>query len=196
MSYICVLDFEATCWENMTNKKHEIIEFPSVLLLWDKGTNEIKEISKTQIYCKPKNNSILSEFCKDLTKIKQKDVDDGISFPDALKKHEEWIEEHIPNYEKEDVTILTCGAWDLVHCAPDEFRNWEIWYPPAIYMKFINIKNDFEKLYGENAGGMMGMLKYLAMVKDGYREPVIKHSGFMPKKKYRKKKVETITTNL
>ena len=30
--YLCVLDFEATCWKDSTNKeKMEIIEFPSVL---------------------------------------------------------------------------------------------------------------------------------------------------------------------
>jgi hypothetical protein len=30
MDLICILDFEATCWEE--NGDHEIIEFPSVIL--------------------------------------------------------------------------------------------------------------------------------------------------------------------
>jgi len=33
--YLCVLDFEATCWENVVKDSQEIIEFPSVLYRLD-----------------------------------------------------------------------------------------------------------------------------------------------------------------
>ena len=51
--YLCVLDFEAICWENSTNKEQmEIIEFPSALY-------KITEINLTN-----KNNTRNSRFCR------------------------------------------------------------------------------------------------------------------------------------
>ena len=82
--YICVLDFEATCWEDMANKKHEVIEFPSVLLKWNKDKKEVIKLSEIQMYIKPKYNSTLSDFCTNLTGITQNLVDNGISFPEGL----------------------------------------------------------------------------------------------------------------
>ena len=39
--YLLVIDYEATCMENNTNYKHEIIEFPGVLI----DVHEIKIVS-------------------------------------------------------------------------------------------------------------------------------------------------------
>ena len=45
--YICVLDFEATCWKE--NNNHEIIEFPSILWKWqDYGFNKNKNVTNIQ----------------------------------------------------------------------------------------------------------------------------------------------------
>lgn len=163
IKYICVLDFEATCWENMTNRFHEIIEFPSVLLKWDVNEKEVQKIAEIQMYVKPKFDHILSDFCTDLTGITQNLVDDGIEFPKALALHEKWLNDNIPDYNIQCVHILTCGAWDIGTYITKEFRTWEIYSPPKIYTEFINIKKDFEEFYSHNAGGMMGMLNYLGL---------------------------------
>jgi len=213
MNYICVLDFEATCWEPMTGMFHEIIEFPSVLVEWNKDTKEKRIIDTIQLYCKPKVNQILSDFCTELTGITQDKIDSGISFTDALIAHKSWLEKNLGEIDKlvEEgrLLILTCGSWDLVHCAPGEFRRHDIHFPHKLYTQFINIKTDFEKFYGYNGGGMKSMLGKLnlsldgrhhsgiddcknitkilfKMIDDGYKEPSIKYSGFKPKKKYLK----------
>ncbi len=63
-----VLDFEATCQEGDKKFKQEIIEFPIVLVDLEK-----KQINDKffHYYIKPVENPKLTDFCKDLTKIKQ-----------------------------------------------------------------------------------------------------------------------------
>jgi DNA polymerase III alpha subunit (gram-positive type) len=72
--YICILDFEATCWDN--SRDHEIIEFPSVLLKWN-DDNEITIVDEFQIFVKPKKYPVVSEFCRKLTGITQEIVNKG-----------------------------------------------------------------------------------------------------------------------
>jgi inhibitor of KinA sporulation pathway (predicted exonuclease) len=94
VEFVCVLDFEATCWRDTNN--HEIIEFPSVLLKWD--NNDIEEVSRFQTYVKPKKNPVISEFCEELTGIKQKTIDQGVPLNLALKNHFEWLAKNTNNY--------------------------------------------------------------------------------------------------
>ncbi|XP_038947536.1 ERI1 exoribonuclease 2 isoform X3 [Rattus norvegicus] len=66
--YLIVVDFESTCWND--GKHHsspEIIEFPAVLL--NTATGEIE--SEFHAYVQPQEHPILSEFCTELTGIKQ-----------------------------------------------------------------------------------------------------------------------------
>lgn len=66
--YYCVIDFEATCEkENPQDYKHEIIEFPAVLV--DSTTLEVVDIF--HYYCKPVLKPKLTEFCQELTGITQ-----------------------------------------------------------------------------------------------------------------------------
>ena len=94
--YICILDFEATCWKE--NGNHEIIEFPSVMLKWTfdprKSTNyeqKIIQVSKIQHYVKPSTYPVVSTFCNELTGITQEMVNHGIELRDALDLHSEWL---------------------------------------------------------------------------------------------------------
>jgi ERI1 exoribonuclease 2 len=63
--YLLVLDFEATCWNNLDSKKKqsEIIEFPVVL--YDVKNNEI--VAEFQQYVIPTEHPKLSDFCIQLT---------------------------------------------------------------------------------------------------------------------------------
>lgn len=66
--FYCVIDFEATCEENNPhNYKHEIIEFPALMV----NAQTLSVDSKFHAYCKPVINPKLSTFCVKLTGIDQ-----------------------------------------------------------------------------------------------------------------------------
>jgi ERI1 exoribonuclease 3 len=154
--YICVLDFEATCWEEKTKNPYEIIEFPSVLLRFGE-TGMLERVAEFQAYVKPVINPTLSAFCTQLTGITQSQVDVGVDLATALKNHQKWLAEHVGSGE---VMIYTCGLWDLKTCAPADFAAKGI-VAPAIYKRFVNVKFAFEAFYGKKSFGMENMLTYL-----------------------------------
>lgn len=65
VDYFVVIDFEATCEEkNPPDYKHEIIEFPAVLV---SSANPVRIVDIFHSYCRPVINTELSDFCKGLT---------------------------------------------------------------------------------------------------------------------------------
>jgi inhibitor of KinA sporulation pathway (predicted exonuclease) len=138
MTYFCVLDFEATC-DDKYPCKNEIIEFPSILYKLTDGN--LQYIDKFQEYCKPSNK--LTEFCKNLTGIKQFQVDNSDTFPNILEKHQKWLLGFT-----NDVIIVTCGSWDLQKMFSDECENWDIEISELnLYHKFINIKEPVAEFF-------------------------------------------------
>lgn len=155
IKYLCVLDFEATCW--LRSDEHEIIEFPSIII--DLETNKI--INWFQVFVKPKNNPVVSSFCNELTGITQEQVDKGISFPEALKQHHKFISQYQP------LIICTDGDWDLRTMLPADCKNHNL-APPKTYSKWINIKRGFEKVYGASkSGGIPQMCEALKIEMKG-----------------------------
>ena len=170
--YICILDFEATCWNdngigNKDKSQIEIIEFPSIL--YKLQNNKLEKIGEFHEYVKPIINPILSEFCTELTGIKQETVDKADIFPNVFNRHYKWLSSSVPNLD--NLLFLTCGAWDLKIQLPRELNNKRLKKNEA-YLNFINIKDEFEYFYKSKAYGMDGMLKYLKMSLDGKH-----HSG-------------------
>lgn len=142
MQYV-VLDFEATCWKD--NDDHEIIEWPMLLL--DFKYKNIREEFFT--FVKPKNNPVLSDFCKELTGITQEQVDGGISFEAALSQALKWLEETKKKYYYVRTTFLICGNWDLEKMLPMEMKNHNIEASKEmeVFTKWINIKDLFKKRF-------------------------------------------------
>ena len=138
VDYICVLDFEATCWEG--SKEHEIIEFPSVLWRWDKKSN-FHKISEIQLFVKPSSNPNLSEFCKNLTGITQEQVNIGIPLKEALKSHYKWVSDHV--LDLDSLLIVTCGNWDLATMLPRDIAANKLSYPSPVYRRYVNLKQVF-----------------------------------------------------
>ncbi|GFO41858.1 eri1 exoribonuclease 2-like [Plakobranchus ocellatus] len=66
-SYLIIIDFESTCWENDKLIPQEIIEFPAVLL--NTCTGQIED--EFHYYLQPSEHPILSDFCQQLTGISQ-----------------------------------------------------------------------------------------------------------------------------
>lgn len=166
--YLCVLDFEATCWESSTRRNDmEIIEFPSVLYKVDEVTKTCEFVSEFAKYVKPVKNKI-SKFCTELTGISDETVKDADKIHTVYKQHMEWLEEHCKD---ELMVIATCGKWDLNTMLPNEIRNKRL---PVhkYYSTYINVKDEFNYFYKQKAKGMVGMLQYLKLKLDGRH-----HSG-------------------
>jgi inhibitor of KinA sporulation pathway (predicted exonuclease) len=85
MNYI-ILDLEATC-DDKTQIQNEIIEIGAVKL-----NENLKIIGEFQIFIKPIINPVLTDFCKDLTKIQQSDIDGAVGFKEALQKFLDFCE--------------------------------------------------------------------------------------------------------
>lgn len=160
MIYFCVLDFEATCWDDNSIPRHkmEIIEFPSIL--YKLSNNNLEHISKFHYYVKPVVYPKLSNFCINLTGIKQNTIDNAESFSSVYKKHIEWLKTYIT--EQDELYFVTCGDWDFNKIFPNELKNKKLIKDP-IYKYYINIKKEFEYFYKKKISGMIQMLSSLQL---------------------------------
>jgi inhibitor of KinA sporulation pathway (predicted exonuclease) len=172
--YLCVLDFEATCWENSKNKNQmEIIEWPSVLYKVTENENGLKGttqlIGEFHQYVKPTINFTLTAFCTQLTGITQNVVNNAGTFEIVYKNHIKWLSENVP--QNSNFIITTCGKWDLEIQLVKELyaKNFNL---HGYYKKFIDVKTEFETQYKMKAYGMKGMLRDLNLKLDGRH-----HSG-------------------
>lgn len=179
--YICILDFEATCWEDK-RFPNEIIEFPSILLKWNENQLDdiskrkqytIQEIARIQLFVKPAINPIVSDFCTELTGISQKQVNDGIDLKSAIETHLQWITSIAST---DEVTIVTHGDWDLKIMLPMDLKNIS-YQPNELYNRYTNIKDLFniivpEKERKQKSNGMIKMLSNLKLKPEGRH-----HSG-------------------
>ncbi|KAL5261760.1 hypothetical protein ACHWQZ_G007458 [Mnemiopsis leidyi] len=183
-SHYAIIDFEATCDENLpeTDFMHEIIEVPVVLV--STATAEIIDIFHE--YVKPKMCPVLSPFCKKLTGINQTVINQSRSFVEVWKDLEKWIEDkRTPsqtdtNNENEVIKSLcfvTDGPWDFKKFLAKECRynNMEF---PSMCVKFCNLRRRFCNYYGVKRVNIEGMLKNLGQEFDGL---VKRGGGHVPK---------------
>jgi inhibitor of KinA sporulation pathway (predicted exonuclease) len=86
---LIIVDLETTCWAHNEKRDNEmeIIEIGAVKV--DLNTREI--IDEFNRFIKPSRNSMLSDFCKELTSIKQEDVDAAERFPIVFGLFLDWI---------------------------------------------------------------------------------------------------------
>ncbi|CAK2020072.1 exonuclease domain-containing protein [Vibrio lentus] len=86
---ILIVDFEATCDENehlVPRHKMEIIEIGAVKV----RLSDFKCVDKFQTLVKPVRSPILTNFCKELTGIKQEEVDSAPSLYEAAPNFFDW----------------------------------------------------------------------------------------------------------
>jgi inhibitor of KinA sporulation pathway (predicted exonuclease) len=108
MKKFVVFDFESTCDENVENYPNEIIEIGAIMLN-DSG----EEISRFERFSKPSINQQLSEFCKQLTKIKQEDIDSADNISDVIIDFYNWSENCI---------LVSWGGYDIRQISRDVIR--------------------------------------------------------------------------
>jgi len=159
---LVILDFEATCRPGAPPNPQEIIEFPSVLV----DLREERVIDEFESFVRPVHHPQLSEFCTELTSIRQEDVADAPVFSDVFDRHIAWLKGHHLLDGDDPGVIVTCGDWDLSTMLPVQSRASEqsIAELPRIYRRWINIKKIFSKTRrGAKAFGMPSMLKNLGL---------------------------------
>ncbi len=159
---LVILDFEATCRPGSPPSPQEIIEFPSVLLDLRRG----EVVDEFESFVRPVHHPELSEFCTELTSIRQEDVADAPIFSEVFERHLAWLQGHKLLDGEDPGVIVTCGDWDLATMLPVQCRASErsIAELPRIYRRWINIKKIFSRTRrGAKAFGMATMLKDLGL---------------------------------
>ncbi|CAO3570827.1 unnamed protein product [Mortierella alpina] len=88
--YLC-FDVEATCEKGFSFEfPNEVIEFPVVLL----DGSSLEVVDEFHSYVRPTNRPILSDFCIELTGIKQQTIDEAPTFTEVLSLFEGWLTKH------------------------------------------------------------------------------------------------------
>jgi inhibitor of KinA sporulation pathway (predicted exonuclease) len=153
--YLLVLDFEANCVESGSLPCQEIIEFPVVPI--DVKTRTALNDKVFHTYVKPTVVPTLSEFCTQLTGIKQVQVNSGKLITQVLDELDVWMNTN--GFTPENSTFVTCGRWDLNTCLKKEaaFKKIDL---KQYLRKFINVKDAWMAMnFCSKATGMPGMLE-------------------------------------
>ncbi|KAM6156025.1 ERI1 exoribonuclease 2 [Rhynchocyon petersi] len=181
-NYLIVIDFESTCWnDGKRHQNQEIIEFPAVLL--DTTTGKIE--SEFHAYVQPQEHPFLSEFCMELTGIKQVQVDEGVPLKICLSQFCKWIrkiqqqkkfvfatEVLEPSSSKVKLcTFLTWSDWDLGVCLEYECKRKQL-LKPVFLNSWIDLRATYKLFYRRKPKGLSGALQEVGIEFSG-RE----HSG-------------------
>mmetsp|Transcript_7466 Transcript_7466/g.8867 ORF Transcript_7466/g.8867 Transcript_7466/m.8867 type:complete len:217 (-) Transcript_7466:1004-1654(-) len=154
--YWLVMDFEATCEDKDRNWKHEIIEFPGILIRVKDGV----VISEFESFVQPTEVPILTPFCTKLTSIKQSDVENAPLLPEVLNSFNNWINKHTET--SSHILPIFCGDWDLKTCLPNEcIRKSYEGIVPICLKSWCNIKYPYESIMLRKGRGMASMLREL-----------------------------------
>jgi len=138
--YFVVIDFEATCDKEKVPKPQEIIEFPSVVV--NSRTGQLEDSFQT--YVRPVCHPILTDFCKDLTGIRQNQVDQGVSLSRALLMHDGWLEGN--GIKHTNFAVVTWSNWDCRVMLESECKFKKISKPPY-FNRWIDLKVPFQQVF-------------------------------------------------
>ncbi|XP_003563164.1 ERI1 exoribonuclease 2 [Brachypodium distachyon] len=139
-----VVDFEAICEKDARIYPQEIIEFPSVLV--DGATGRLA--SAFRRYVRPRHHPVLTDFCRELTGIRQEDVDGGVDLAEALRLHDAWLEETMLATKKGGrFAVVTWGDWDCRSMLDKECR-FKGLTKPAYFDRWINLRVPFQAAFG------------------------------------------------
>lgn len=154
MRYV-ILDLEATCWaEGNSPARMETIEIGAVML--DSASGPIS--SEFTAFVKPVLEPTLSDFCTQLTSIRQEDVGNAETFDIVFPKFVEWIG---------DAPFRLCswGGYDLGQFRTDCGRHALAF--PSSFESHINLKREFSHLRGVKLMGMKAALGVLKILLEG-----------------------------
>ena len=139
--YFVVIDFEATCERDSRIYPQEIIEFPAVLV--DAANGGL--VSSFRTYVRPRHHPCLSEFCSELTGIRQDQVDGGVDLEQALAMHDAWLKE--AGAAKNRLAVVTWGDWDCRTMLEFEC-SFKGLTKPSYFNQWVNLRIPFEAVFG------------------------------------------------
>ena len=97
-----IFDLEATCWDKGTpGVTQEIIEIGALRL---NPLGEVKGSFHSMV--RPVVHSLLSPYCKRLTRITQEEVDKARTFPEVICRFEDWL------FVSREYFLISWGAVD------------------------------------------------------------------------------------
>lgn len=162
---LIILDFEATCDDQRPLRPQEIIELPSALVSLDARA----VVAEFEAFVRPIHHPRLTRFCRELTSIRQEDVDAAPAFGEVFARHQRWLAEH--RLTADTALFVTCGHWDLRTMLPRQcaVASPPITRVPAIYRRWHNVKLSYGKAVGQGRpGGMADMLAGLGLPLEGH----------------------------
>ncbi len=154
MRYI-IVDLEATCWEAVRDyERMETIEIGAVELL-SADALPYREFDR---FVRPIVEPELSDFCRRLTTIRQRDVERADDFRTVFAEFVTWIG---------DTPFFLCswGEYDLTQFRIDCKRHG--FTLPASFEQHLNLKKEFGRLFGVKASGMEQALTRLGLRLEG-----------------------------
>jgi len=154
MRYI-IIDLEATCWENVRNfERMETIEIGAVEL---PGADEppSREFDR---FIRPVAEPQLSEFCRRLTTIQQKEVDAADGFWAVFPEFLGWI-------GAGPFVLCSWGGYDLTQLRID-CRRHGLTFPPS-FERHVNLKKEFARLLSVKVCGMERALAHAGLPLEG-----------------------------
>lgn len=156
MMFKLVVDFEATCSKDQAEfprEEMEIIEIGAVIL---DENNE--ERGRYQTFIRPVKHPVLTDFCKELTTIEQRDVDSAWFFKDVYDQFTKWVTN---TCGKNEFVMMSWGAFDrnILRRQCEEHGI----DPSFIIKKHINAKEEFGKHNKIKPCGVGAALKYKKM---------------------------------
>ena len=154
MNYV-IVDLEATCWEKGTRpQRMEIIEIGAVLLKSAAGS----AVDEFSAFVRPVAERQLSEFCIQLTTIRQQDVDQADPFSVVFWDFLDWI-------GQEPFYLCSWGAYDLGQFRVDCDRH-NIPFPDS-FENHINLKKLFAQQHNTKPMGMAQALVHAGISLEG-----------------------------
>lgn len=158
-----VCDLEATCWDRNIQQQTvgimEIIEIGAV-----KTDYSGKIHDEFSIFVKPNKNPILSEFCKNLTTIKQSDIDNAPNYIEAIDIFNEWLG------DVKGHAWFSWGNYDKNQFIVEYNRNGV--FPTLMNIPHINLKRPWRKTTKHKRQGLRAALSY-----HGYQFEGTPHRG-------------------
>lgn len=159
--YLVVIDYEATCQDNNDHFVHEIIEFPAVLV----NVQQKQIVGMFREYCKPTVNPVLTEFCKQLTGVKQSDVNSASRFAEVLDHFECWLDSWQLG-STHTFCVVTDGPWDILRFLSKQCELSLIPYP-RWSRRWINIRKSYGNFYDTRRLNLNNMLVNLGLEFEG-----------------------------
>jgi inhibitor of KinA sporulation pathway (predicted exonuclease) len=128
----------------------EIIEIGAVMV----DAKSLKIVDEYEIFIKPILNPTLTTFCKTLTTITQKDVDEAVGYKEALENFKNWYSRY------DDFLFCSWGDYDRNQFKLDSALH-NVAYPFS--EEHLNIKKAFAKVQGVKPCGLDEALNHVGL---------------------------------